>query len=89
MKIVFASKTFMYGPRRVDAGTHWPADDPAVRDFPGHFTESPAPGLQVSQPLTDEQQQEVGTGANVRVYEAATREPGEKRNTPPRVEQRG
>lgn len=86
MKIVYASRTFMYGPRRVDAGSHWPADDPAVKAFPSCFTENPAPGLQVSRPLTAEQQEEVGAG---RVVEAATREPGEKRNTPSRTEQRG
>jgi hypothetical protein len=89
MKIVFANRTFVYGQRRVGAGTHWPADDPIVRAFPQHFTENPAPGLQVSQALTDEQQQELGNAANVQVYEAATREPGEKRNTRPRVESRG
>jgi hypothetical protein len=89
VRIVFATRTFMYGQRRVDAGTHWPADDPVVRAVPHQFTESPAPGLQVSQPLTDEQLQEVGAAASVRLYEAATREPGEKRNTPPRTERRG
>ena len=52
-------------------GTHWPADDPLVLHNPGMFTDDPTPGLHSSAPIASVRPSNV---------EAATKEPGERRN---------
>lgn len=56
----------------VPKGSHWPADDPVVRDRPGMFSADPRYGLLYS---------EQPDGYDAPVVEQATAAPGERRST--------
>lgn len=56
----------------VRKGTHWPADDPVVKEHPGAFSADPRWGLQYS---------EEPQGWDDPPIEQATAAPGEKRTT--------
>lgn len=54
LKVVFAKERFMVGPSGyrtwIQAGTHWPADDPVVKANPTGFSPDPRYGLSYSTP---------------------------------------
>lgn len=54
LKVVYAKERFMIGPSGyrtwVQAGTHWPADDPVVLQNPTGFSADPRYGLSYSTP---------------------------------------
>jgi hypothetical protein len=77
MKVVFATTTAAVtmpdgSTRRVQHGSHWPADDPVVTQNPGLFADDPRYGLTYSGNPPPEM-------ADPPV-EQATAAPGEKRN---------
>lgn len=66
MQIVFAttSAAVSVGPGNhvtINAGEHWPASDPVVRDHADLFTTDPRHGLRVSVPLPDEDDEQEPT----------------------------
>lgn len=77
MNIVYA-KDWVHVPidgsvRRFPPGSHWPADDPFVRDNPSAFSDDPRYHLAFSEPRPSYFGDEP--------VEQATAAPGEKRNT--------
>lgn len=76
IKAVYATETVRIttesgAPVLVQKGSHWPADDPIVRDNPQLFSEDPRWGMVYTRPPE-------GYDAPI---EQATAAPGEKRNT--------
>jgi hypothetical protein len=87
MEIVFATTTGIVSDPRtgvgvsVHHGTHWPADDPIVKAYPGYFTDDARHGLTSSRELGDDGYP-VSTSPRKSVaapVETATAAPGEKR----------
>jgi hypothetical protein len=82
--VVYAMVDFPVGDpngsqRRVWKGSHWPADDPVVQEFPDRFTTDPRYGLNYTHPPA---------GFADPPVEQATAAPGERRATR-RAESRG
>lgn len=71
MDVVYATGTRHVGSGVVRKGSHWPADDPVVKDHPDLFSADPRYGLSYSV-------EPEGFDAPV---ETATKAPGEKRQT--------
>lgn len=80
MEIVYATGTRHIGTGVVQKGSHWPADDPVVKQHPDLFSSDPRYGMSYSvQPEGwDAPVQQAGRNAPV---EQATKAPGEKRQT--------
>lgn len=71
MEIVYAKATQHVGAGLIRKGSHWPADDPIVKQHPDLFAADPRYGLSYSV-------EPEGFDAPM---EQATRAPGEKRQT--------
>jgi len=51
IELVFAKTNAAIGDRRVDYGSHWPANDPLVLENPSLFSDDPRVGMSCTAPV--------------------------------------